>query len=452
MEHMNLGQISRKTGLKARQNTKLDEHGMEVIEDFFVDSPDSSSEDEKVRVIKNGIGRIGRKTEPPLNRRLDFNTNSPLLSPLRPSSVRRGSSGEQSMELDSIHYDSPPMDDRERYLKNLEQLSPDSDLDEAMLEKMKGKVNLSRGAAGITRNIALGKRRRKPVVTKDKSKKPVKRPAAKAATNPSTKPQASQTSQTPKSQKGTEPLRRTPQRARSINKENQLVARDPSQPRRSSRTRIQPLAHWRNERVIYRPVKGDDDRIAHEVERIVHIPQDPVTTHNAVSRKRKSTSKPSQELTYESDPEIEGSEWYKDGNLEASVFEGPGSDNKVKRTIAWAPNREKYLPPIRNDKENFKISILFDQDKEFTASGMIEIPMNSVKSLKSNDDTYFIFFVIKGLLQVTVSENVFIVGQGCSFEVPMGNFYEFVNKGKSAAKLFFVQSKYVTLDPEQDYD
>ncbi|GME78115.1 unnamed protein product [Ambrosiozyma monospora] len=105
-------------------------------------------------------------------------------------------------------------------------------------------------------------------------------------------------------------------------------------------------------------------------------------------------------------------------------------------------------------KENFRVLTYFDQDSEFSGGGIIEIPVGKRKDTKSNDDTYFIFHVIQGTLEVTVSQNTFAVTTGFSFEIPMGNYYTLVNKGNDEVRLFFVQSKYVVVasDPYEEDD
>ncbi|GMF21621.1 unnamed protein product [[Candida] boidinii] len=174
------------------------------------------------------------------------------------------------------------------------------------------------------------------------------------------------------------------------------------------------------------------------------------------SKKAKSTSAPPAEVSEDEvsleEPieSIQGAEWIDDGSLMAPIFEGPGSENMIERTIAWAPNRAKNVSVIQNNEEMFKIATLFDQDSEFSGGGIIEIPVGSRKAIKSNDDTYFIFYVIDGVLEVTISHNTFVAKKGCSFEVPMGNFYQFENIHNNSVKLFFVQAKYVVVEPSDD--
>ncbi|KAG0673920.1 hypothetical protein C6P42_002490 [Pichia californica] len=132
-------------------------------------------------------------------------------------------------------------------------------------------------------------------------------------------------------------------------------------------------------------------------------------------------------------------------SLTLSIFEGPGTEKQVERTVAYAPNSYKNVTTIKSDEEYFKVGTLFDQDCEFCGGGIIELPAASKKAVKSNHDTYFIFYVICGTVEVTLSRNAFTVTQGCSFEIPMGNYYQFLNTGGEMAKMMFVQAKYVVI-------
>ncbi|VEU22511.1 DEKNAAC103376 [Brettanomyces naardenensis] len=263
--------------------------------------------------------------------------------------------------------------------------------------------------------------------------------------------------------------------------------------RHSTRKRVKPLAWWRNEHVVYQ-MKKEHGAYVMEVKDVVHRPDlsqtpkrrlatggkrrtsiqnngetpsrkrgrppkakevvetpnvepetvsEPVTDVQSLrtSRSPKKTDIPAEE------PQINlaGSQWLADKALTIPVFEGPGSETQIERTVAWAPNQGKNITIIRNNDEYFKVRTLFDQDAEFSGAGIIELPVNSRKAVKSNEDTYFIFYVIDGLLEVSLSHNVFVVSKGCSFEIPMGNFYQFESKGKTPVKLFFVQSKYVVI-------
>ncbi|CCH44020.1 Midasin [Wickerhamomyces ciferrii] len=251
--------------------------------------------------------------------------------------------------------------------------------------------------------------------------------------------------------------------------------------RRSSRVRIPPLAFWRNEKAIYEKSKGD---YVPTLKKIITIDEkvDPLPSRSSSKVSSRHTSRqPSrassknrvngrsnpttpgggrykkqtyQPPIFEDDEEQEedeeeendisklpGTEWFRKGYLNIEAFEGHGSDLKNDRLIAWGPGTETYTSEVKSSTDNFKLAILFDKNRDFIATGMMLIPPGGIKSLKGTDTTYFVFYCISGVIEVTLSGNVFIIKKGCSLEIPMGNFYQFVNKGKNDASLFFVQTR-----------
>ena len=245
--------------------------------------------------------------------------------------------------------------------------------------------------------------------------------------------------------------------------------------RRSKRTKIAPLAFWRNERIVYTRAMDEEDADTtlasdikniplQEIEAVVHIPETNKQATTNVNKKRSvlklritppklKKSLPKQvAYDYESDPEISGSEWFKDKSLKLRVFEGP-SDDRVERSIAWAPNEGNFEnPPNTGEIENFKVAALFGNDRDFTAGGLIEFPYGGFKSLRNSSDSVYIFHVVKGLIEVTLNEDKFVVTRGCSFHVPRANSFAFKNLGQDASKLFFVQSKKVIADEDEEWE
>lgn len=244
--------------------------------------------------------------------------------------------------------------------------------------------------------------------------------------------------------------------------------------RRSSRVRIPPLAFWRNEKAVYEKSRGD---VVPTLKKIITVDEAPQPTRSrmpsrATSRKRNTSKTPQVRTTSRphsktrtpniaeifedveeedededederavANSEYKGSEWLKNGFLKIDTFEAHGSDVKADRLIAWAPGTENFSSSVVSATDNFKLAILFDKNRDFIATGMMLIPPGGVKSLKSTDSTYFVFYCISGIIEVTLSGSVFLIKKGCSLEVPMGNFYQFVNKGKKDATLFFVQTR-----------
>lgn len=307
---------------------------------------------------------------------------------------------------------------------------------------------------------ASPKQKASPVKKRTNAKTTAKKPASQAKSARATKNMALN------NKKKTVPLTRAEAATTASDQESQGI-------RRSSRLRVPPLAFWKNEKVVY-----DYSNNTHvpSIKDVITVEPDdePKPKRKPQPRKKKTpaTNQQSQQHDSEQLPGNNGdvqyvypndelkqdistkeyptAKWMSDGSMNIKVFEGPGSKAKVNRTVAWAANKEVYSQVISSKKDNFKLAILFSEEQEFAASGMLEFPVDGIKHLKNTDDTYFIFYVITGILNVTISGNEFTVKSGCSFEIPMGNFYQFENKGKHPAKLFFVQSKYVVIDDDEE--
>ncbi len=218
--------------------------------------------------------------------------------------------------------------------------------------------------------------------------------------------------------------------------------------RRSSRRRMEPLKFWRGEKVVYH-LEHEGNMTIPDIAEVVHIPSPPPQERKPYKRYRYKSSKnrrkfkndDSDESEVDEEP-ISGTEWEEVGQFDAEVLDYPNEDTKVSRVVAFS---NKKIPYNQVKNANFELAILFDENKEFTASGMIKIPPGGVKSKKLSGDTYFVFYVVEGRIEITLNDQTFVCRKGASFEVPMGNFYSFDNKWKKECKLFFSQSKYILL-------
>lgn len=228
--------------------------------------------------------------------------------------------------------------------------------------------------------------------------------------------------------------------------------------RRSKRTKIAPLAYWRNERIVYSRAQtntSDPDSTLindirkvplQEIREVVHIPETskkkstgkrgrPPKILTQAGRGRKPKSKP-EDYDYESDPEIEGSEWFKDKLMEAEVFDS--EESRMKMVVAWSPDGGDFKTG-QLELGTFRIATLFNSDNGLVGAGLLEFPLDGFKASQTTGDSLFIFHVAKGLIKVTLSSQTFIVTRGCSFEIPKKNTYDFKNIGRGNARLFFVQ-------------
>lgn len=522
MDLLNLGSQSRKTGLKPRANLSKDRYNMEDVDEFFAEEEEDKDSDNNERRLhesdkyiqasglavsrgsefsaesstpRHDFNNVARKINftdveagpfnlspisIPSKRSKSRNKKSPLRSPLQEN---KGNKRREEATGDDEEYgynDNNDMDndlygdDIDMSLSPVD-LSPiklrtefmSKDTKKSDTGTPKSKSNRDKSASSLTKKMALGttKPRKKRSIIEDDSEE--------ETTQDYSKDDRSDLLSPPPTTKK-EPVRNKISEE-TITKPSPLPSPPPDGLRRSKRTKIAPLAFWRNERIVYtRAIEEEDADTTlasdikniplQEIEAVVHIPETNKQAATNVNKKRSvlklritppklKKSLPKQvAYDYESDPEISGSEWFKDKSLKLRVFEGP-SDDRVERSVAWAPNEGNFEnPPNTGEIENFKVAALFGNDRDFTAGGLIEFPYGGFKSLRNSSDSVYIFHVVKGLIEVTINEDKFVVTRGCSFHVPRANSFAFKNLGQDTSKLFFVQSKKVIADEDEEWE
>jgi len=411
------------------------------------------------------------------------NKKSPLRSPLQENKeIRRAEEGtgddegynyndndmDNDLYGDDIDMSLSPVDLSPIKLRT-EYISKDSKKSASGTPKTKSqsKPSINKSASSLTKKMALGS-------TNPRRKRQIVEEESEEDTTQEFSPNERSELLSPPPTTKKEPVR-SKMSQEKITKPSPLPSPPPDGLRRSKRTRIAPLAFWRNERIVYTRAADEEDADTtlasdikniplQEIEAVVHIPETNKQTSTTTNKKRSGLklritppklkkSLPKQvAYDYESDPEINGSEWFKDKSLKLRVFEGP-NDDKVERSIAWAPNEGDFEnPPNTGEIENFKVAALFGNDRDFTAGGLIEFPYGGFKSLRNSADSVYIFHVVNGLIEVTLNEDKFVVTRGCSFHVPRANTFAFKNLGQDTSKLFFVQSKKVIADEDEEWE
>lgn len=420
MDLLNLGTKSRKTGIRPRLNILRDKYDMEDIDEFF----ESDNEDE--------IG--GDKNEGRIARMINFNDDEADKFDLSPISMdkekekdkkrvsiqeKSGSTPSPRYDYDDIQFDDD-MNDPSPIDESLDQsgISPEPTppRNRKFTGSSRGSNNQlnspeysskspSRSASSFTKKMALGKTKR---ATRTKQAKP----------------------------------------QITTSKPSPLPSPPPDGLRRSKRTKISPLAYWRGERIVYSRAdefSNDPDTTLiedihkiplQEIKEVIHVTPnvDPIPKRRRTRKKNKE-----EHYDYESDPEVIGSEWFKNKTLELEVYENQQLESTTSREIAYTMEYDKFNePPKSSDIENYKIAPVFEQTSNL-AGGIFEFPVEGFKSSKSSGNCTYMFHVIKGLVEVNLSNNTFAVTRGCSFQVPSGNTYGITNIGTTPAKLFCVQ-------------
>ncbi|KAL3241085.1 Mif2p [Nakaseomyces bracarensis] len=244
--------------------------------------------------------------------------------------------------------------------------------------------------------------------------------------------------------------------------------------RRSKRVKIPPLEYWRNEKVQYKrrphePVldidkiitynhsasedeEDDENGLERSYKRQKKTPVVRTRPYNYIpnGKPRGRPKKPrNQNPNFQILKDIEEGEnpegeWLKHGMLEATVkdaFDMPQSE-----LIAIAPNISQLNQKRATDEENFQLDVLFDNHKKHFASGMLKLPVNGVKKASDVNQAYVTFYVIQGVVEVSLGGKKFISTEGSSFQIPAYNEYAFKNRGMNDVKMFFVQ----VIIPEED--
>lgn len=218
--------------------------------------------------------------------------------------------------------------------------------------------------------------------------------------------------------------------------------------RRSKRTRVKPLDFWRNERIVY--TRADEGFISEKDNTLINdlkkIPLQEITEIIHVKdtdpkpKKRKMTRKSQKKgETVKKDESLDPL-WFNEGVKEVEVF--LDDDTSAKQEVAWTATGVSFRDTGDNDKtEYFLAAPLFRSSKGSISSGLINLPENGYKSLRSSNDMTCIFHVTQGRIEVELNQDRFVVLTGCSFIVPNSNIYSLRNVGQESATLFFVQCR-----------
>lgn len=508
----NLCGRSRKLGLVPKDNIKIDRYGLEDVDDFFNDESTTSQEQQKQKQSGQKLSQLKTRVEPikeqpfdNIARKINFNdededetfnltsTISNKKSPaINKQSPLRSPLAEQDFDYNQFDDDIPDENERTNNYSvyddeqqqqeeedvnvpdfNMNDTPEDSLQEEEEEEKMTKKKNirsetkskLKKGSSSFTKKMALGKTKRLPSsFTDDITSSSI------TEYNESPTELEDDNIDDEKDESFQEYSSEVPGMAKSRNRvinESNLPSPPPDNNttglRRSKRTRIKPLAFWRNERIIYtQDFNSDEDfdttlaRDIHNIplqliKEVVHIPDNNVATNiqttTTTTKKRTTKSKKKQikrpqtptsdmddqELSDEEEI-LSGTEWMKDEDcLQLTV-----KDNGVlkKRKIAYNQGGGNFK---QQSEDNYKVATLFDEDRDFCAGGMLELPIDGFKPPVTVTGSTYMFNVISGMVKVTLNQDEFIVKKGCKLQIPEGNEYSLRNVGKSQAYLFFVQ-------------
>ncbi|EGW30620.1 uncharacterized protein SPAPADRAFT_143424 [Spathaspora passalidarum NRRL Y-27907] len=496
MDLLDLGTRGRKTQLELPSNINKDENGMEDLNDFFNDSdvgvtsnrgisrvrePPSTSTSRKL-YQETSLG--SRKEFTDVARKIDFTNISPAIqmigptktgdksttatgttggnvknkkSPLRsPLHEHQGAALFTRSDSDSDRFEQDPAQfdqDMDSFEQDPTQFDVEEEEEQQQEIEVRKRPRQSKGASRLTKNMALGKSSKRKMQVESESDDaedsyilddttqsdrllsppPTLKKPARQASKPRTKPVQ-------------KPL---------ITKPSPLPSPPPDGLRRSKRTRIAPLAFWRNERIIYTRagnVDGDTTLVQdirkiplQEIKEVVHMPEVAPVEQRKKPKPKSKSPKTRSPKEYSVDADVPGAEWFDDKYLTMSVNDENG--NPKEENIAYTIDGGE----VQDTDENIKVTKLFDVDRDFCSTGVIEIPPEGLKSTKLTGSSLFIFHVISGLNQVTINKTTFLANSGCSFQIPYNNSYSITNIGETDSKLLFMQvRKPMVIEEELD--
>ena len=229
--------------------------------------------------------------------------------------------------------------------------------------------------------------------------------------------------------------------------------------RKSNRIKIPTLDYWRNERIVYKR-KNDapsldivkiityDDNNTKETNNLddtTEYEQDSNSSRNieenAISNtsRRQNFGERNMKLRRDMVKDTRNGSWLRDGEFNANIFTSKKLNNSINETVAYGPGIYQMEKIKQNDTEKYSLAITFDKHKDLFASGMLKVPVNGKRTVTSSQNAFITFYMIRGILEVTLNKQRFNVTSGCTFQIPAFNKYSFKNKGSNEVQMFFVQ-------------
>lgn len=203
--------------------------------------------------------------------------------------------------------------------------------------------------------------------------------------------------------------------------------------RRSSRTKIAPLAYWRNERIVYElGERRKSGPAMPKIKEIIRIDPVSVPSRSKGNSRAKNTGFKKKLVKSESTSD---EEWEEKMDVECEVINWHDKKPIVKR-IAYPAS--SYAP---KDIANaiIKFQKTFDE-APFFATGVMDLPRGGEKTTKPSKHNVMTFVILEGAVEATVHQTSFRLKRGSHFIVPRGNYYSIRNIANKVSRLFFTQA------------
>ncbi|KAK9366500.1 Mif2/CENP-C like-domain-containing protein [Lipomyces kononenkoae] len=218
--------------------------------------------------------------------------------------------------------------------------------------------------------------------------------------------------------------------------------------RRSKRVRVQPLAYWRNERIVYNlGERRESGPALPQIKEIILVdsPQSTTSARPSTRGKSRQGSVNTRRRSEEELSDIENTS--EPDEVVGEVNDFMDDEKIVKRRLAVSGHS---IPFLQTASSSFKFAKTFDEPGGFMASGMVLLPVHGEKGSRPSRHNALAFCVVEGYVEVTIQDTVFRLRRGGHTIVPRGNYYSLRNVGSKKAMLFFTQSTDTLFNASQE--
>ncbi|KAK9320939.1 Mif2/CENP-C like-domain-containing protein [Lipomyces orientalis] len=188
--------------------------------------------------------------------------------------------------------------------------------------------------------------------------------------------------------------------------------------RRSKRVRVQPLAYWRNERIVYNlGERRDSGPALPQIKEIIMVDSPQSTSSARPSARRKSRAGSVLKRARAEEELSDANNDSEPDEVIGEVNDFMDDEKIVKRRLAVSG---QAIPFLQTASSSFKFAKTFDEPGGFMASGMVLIPVRGEKGSRPSRHNALAFCVVEGYVEVTIQDTVFRLRRGGHTIVPRG--------------------------------
>ncbi|KAK9318664.1 kinetochore CENP-C fungal-like protein [Lipomyces starkeyi] len=188
--------------------------------------------------------------------------------------------------------------------------------------------------------------------------------------------------------------------------------------RRSKRVRVQPLAYWRNERIVYNlGERRESGPALPQIKEIIMVDSPQSATTARASTQRKSRGRSVFRRTRTEDELSDVANESEPDEVVGEVNDFMDDEKIVKRRLAVSGHA---IPFLQTASSSFKFAKTFDEPGGFMASGMVLLPVHGEKGSRPSRHNALAFCVVEGHVEVTIQDTMFRLRRGGHTIVPRG--------------------------------